>query len=103
LAMWLHALSQIYNIKYHTTSFMLADKSMCYHFHVFDDKSNVDILTCGKSDEAFVDVSFSNDKVLCWDYFSDLILNNPTELINVDDNGRLRIPKLEKCVDMPQT
>jgi len=101
LAMWIHVLSQIHNIKYHITSFALEDKTVCHHFHVHDSRNNITILTCSASSEGFVSVSYYNNSILCEDIFSDLMLENPAELVNIDRHGELRIPScLEKCVDI---
>jgi len=100
LVSWLNSLIALYNIHYDIIPIILHKDTLICVF-VYDNNNNF----------IEIDISIENDNVIvrythpplssCTDVFSTNILENPSDIINIDHRNEIGIPRvldLEKCM-----
>jgi len=105
LELWLNTLARTSSIRYHVIPIVVKDGQII-NVMVFDSKNNsIEINLCkGGCDYDYVMVGYTHfgDEVItaCTTLEFDSVLNNPAEIVDIDDYGELKIPMFiaDKCM-----
>jgi len=105
LELWLNTLARTSSIRYHTIPIVAKDGQII-NVMVFDNKNNsIEINLCkGGCPNGHIMVGFVHfdEEVIttCMGFVGDSVLNNPSEIVDIDDYGSLKIPMFiaDKCM-----
>jgi len=105
LELWLNNLSRTAPIRYHTIPIVVKDGQVI-NILVYDNKNNsIEINLCkGGCPNGHIMVGFVHfgDEAItaCMGFVGDSVLNNPSEIVDIDDYGSLKIPMFiaDKCM-----
>jgi len=106
LELWLSALARTAPIKYHIIPLILK-KGRAINIMVFDNKNNsIEINLCKGECEDGIMVGFTHlGEIItaCTALEFDSVLNNPAEIVDINDYGELKIPTflIDKCMYIP--